>query len=265
MSKKADTTNTTKINRRFVPTLLAKKYKQDYEASLAKFPADKKIEFVEHLLECFDIIQTYMSSPTKENWKIYADKQSVFLKKHGKRLQVYHQKRMNLYYGDPHVLAEKEIYTNQEWNSLSGEEQQLSPEEFASFAYYCRNVLSFDLDFLLLEQNPEDEMEGKNLSGGKNQRFKVKREANDHYTSLSQEQTVLFMHFLQKERVLLKDEYLSDMDAGKAFEILTGYSPNTLRQKLSAFHLYCNDTNLTEIRNLLIRLKAAVDNTLKEI
>jgi hypothetical protein len=71
------------------------------------------------------------------------------------------------------------------------------------------------------------------------------------------------MYYLQQERVLLKDEYLSDLDAGKAFEILTGYSQHTLRQNLSKFNVYQNKTNLKEIDNLLTRLKIAIDKALK--
>lgn len=264
MSKKV---NTTKVNRRFVPSLLAKKYRQDYEASVAEFPQDKKIEFVEHLLECLDIIETYIASPTKENWGIYAKKENAFLKKHGKRLKVYRQRNMYLYYGDPTVLAEKDMYTTEEWNSLSGEQQQLSPKEFASFVHYCRNILYHERDFLLLEQSPEDEREEKNAEknlNGTKKKFQGKRTAQDKLTCLSQEQTVLLMYYLQRENVLLKDEYLTDMDAGKAFEILTGYSQNTIRLNLGKFHIYQNKTNLKEIDNLLTRLKIAIGKALKE-
>lgn len=102
----------------------------------------------------------------------------------------------------------------------------------------------------------------ENLSA-KTKKGKVKREAQDKLTCLSQEQTVLLMYYLQQERVLLKDEYLTDMDAGKAFEILTGYSQHSLRQNLSKFNLYQNKTNLKEIDNLLTRLKIAIDKDLK--
>lgn len=253
---------------RYVAPRLATQYQKDYEESIAEFPADKKIEFIEHLLECLDIIETYTSNPTKENWKIYAAKENAFLKKHGKRLKVYRQKRMYLYYGSSAVLAEKKIYTTEEFNSLSGEEQILSPEEFESFIFLCRNLLHFDKESLMVEQIPEDEREENNakdyLAGGKKLHTSIKRKSHDKFTCLSQEQTVLLMYYLQEERVLLKDEYLSDLDAGIAFETLTGYSQNTLRQNLSHYHLYKNRTNLKVIENLLNRLKVAVGNDLKE-
>lgn len=72
------------------------------------------------------------------------------------------------------------------------------------------------------------------------------------------------MSFLQQERIFLKDEYLNKKDAGIAFEILTGYSQNTIRQNLSNAKDYQNKTNLKEIDNLLTRLKIAIDKALKE-
>lgn len=260
-----------KTERHSIPSLLSRQYMKDYEASIAEFPEDKKIEFVEHLLESLDIVEAYMSSPTKENWKIFADKENTFLKKHGKRLKIYRQKRMYLYYGDSIVLPEKGIYTTEEWNSLSREKQKLNPEEFSEFAKCCRNSLYLDRDFLLLEQSPEDEREEKSTKEKLNgtsekqaKKGKIKREAQDKKTCLSQEQTVLLIHYLREEKVLLKDEYLNDKDAGIAFEILTGYSQNTLRLNLGKPLLYQNKINLKEIDNLLTRLKIAIGKDLKE-
>lgn len=93
---------------------------------------------------------------------------------------------------------------------------------------------------------------------------RIKREAMDKLTSLNQEQTVLLAHYLQQQRVFLKDEYLTSMDMGKAFELLTGYSPHTLRQNLGKFYQFQNKENLKELDNLLTRLKIAIDKDLKQ-
>jgi hypothetical protein len=61
---------------------------------------------------------------------------------------------------------------------------------------------------------------------------RMKREKNDKLTSLSFEQTVLLIKFMQDARIILKGESLTFSQAGEAFHILTGYSPNTLRQQL---------------------------------
>jgi hypothetical protein len=264
MSKKTENKS---INRDRVPDLLATQFIKDYRASLNGFPEDKKVEFIEHILGCFDIVEKYWADQTTENWKVYADKENAFLKKHGKRLKMYNQTQMGTYYGDNHILSQKNIYTTDEWNNLSHEKQRLSLDEMAAFIHSCRNFLYHERNYTLLEQTPEDETT-KNASEisngiGSLKTPKIKREALDKLTSLNQEQTVLLMYYLQQEKVILRGDNLTDLNAGKAFEILTGYSQHTLRQNLSKFYLYQNKINLKEISKLLARLKTSVDKDIE--
>lgn len=267
MSKK--TTNE-KINRNFFPSLLAVKYLDDYQVASAEFPNNKKVEFVEHVLGCLDIMETYLSDPTVENWKIIADKEYLFLKKHGKRLGIYKQQRMDIYFDKSIVLVQKGMLSVEEFNS-SGEEQELSEKEMTAFIRFCRNGLHQERDSLLLKQIPEDESDGEkfgdtmfgtkhNLGGN---RAKIKRKVHDNLTRLSQEQSALLLFYLTKERVFLKDEYLNHTDAGIAFEILTGFSKNTFRVALGKIELYQNKKNLTELHNLFNRLIIDVGKDLK--
>jgi hypothetical protein len=110
----------------------------------------------------------------------------------------------------------------------------------------------------------KDESQSAENQDTKNKRVKVKREAGDKRTVLNQEQTVLLMYYLQQEKIILKDEYLTDMDAGKAFEILTGYSQHTLRQNLGKYFLFQNKENLKALDNTLTKLKIRIDQALKE-
>jgi hypothetical protein len=112
------------------------------------------------------------------------------------------------------------------------------------------------------EKQVQAQLSGKEQTG-KKKGSRLKRDAHDKLTSLSQEQTVLLMYYLQQERVLLRDEFLSDLDAGRAFEILTGYSQHTLRQAFSKFSQYLTKENLKEIDHLLTRMKIAIDKGLK--
>lgn len=91
---------------------------------------------------------------------------------------------------------------------------------------------------------------------------KVLREAGDKLTSLTGEQTALLMYYLQKERVLLRDEYLSGTEIGQAVEILTGYNRTTLRQQVGKFYTIQNHTNLKAINELLSRLKSLIERDL---
>ena len=118
-----------------------------------------------------------------------------------------------------------------------------------------------------LQKSIQEEAENASVQNQKEKeakKIKMKRQAGDKRTSLSQEQTVLLMYFLQQEKVILKDEYLNDMEAGQAFEILTGYSQHTLRQNLGKFYLFQNNENLKTLDNVLTRIKIKIDQALKE-
>lgn len=58
------------------------------------------------------------------------------------------------------------------------------------------------------------------------------RQAGDKLTALNLVQTALLIQYMQRNAIILQDEYLTYSQAGKAFSILTGYSANTLRQQL---------------------------------
>lgn len=61
---------------------------------------------------------------------------------------------------------------------------------------------------------------------------RIPREAGDRLTSINLHQTALLIQFLQQTGIILKGDYLTYHQAGKAFNILTGYSDNSLRQLL---------------------------------
>jgi hypothetical protein len=259
---------TKKKDRRQFPMLLTSKYISDCKAAIKEFPEDKKIELVEHLLECLDMIEEYYEdNEDKAIWKKYNEKEIAFLKKHGRRLQEYKRRQIHAYY-DTHIsFAEKEILTQEEFeNMANAEEQSLSANEMAYFLRASRNAISIERDYLLGQQMPEDEKkiteEGETLSGVR-QKGKVKRVDGDNLTCLNRESTALLIYYLQKCRFLLKDENLYDKEAGIAFEILTGYSQNTLRQTLSKFTKHIPKENLKEIDNFLTRLKILINNDLK--
>jgi len=269
-----------RIDRRRIPSLLARKFIKDYEASVASFPENKKEEFLEHLLGCLDVVGNYIANPTEENYKIYADKENAFLKKHGNRLKMYRQTRMYLYFGDHGLLNEKEIYTVDEWNSYPTDKQRLSKEEFADLFHLCRNSLYLEREYLWLSQSPEDENEAEEknkskeavaetaqpLNGGVQlKKGRRKRVPNDNLTSISVEQTILLVHYLRLEKVFLNGDDLTDTEAGKALEVLTGYSQHTQRQHLKDFEDYQKKPNLNQLLTLLTRMQKAIKADLEGV
>lgn len=91
----------------------------------------------------------------------------------------------------------------------------------------------------------------------------IRRMQNDSVTCLSQEQTVLLFSMLQQIGIFMKDEYLTDADAGKAFEILTGYSQNTIRQKLARYTEFYTQQNLLALKQTIAQVTNIINETLK--
>ena len=86
----------------------------------------------------------------------------------------------------------------------------------------------------------------------------LKRDANDKLTALNLEQTVLLISYLQKEKIILPDSYLSDKTISQAFELLTGYSQHTIRQSLGQYINFRNKINLKQLDILIDRLKYCI-------
>jgi hypothetical protein len=58
------------------------------------------------------------------------------------------------------------------------------------------------------------------------------RQTGDRLTALNLNQTALLIQLMQQTGVILKGDYLTYSQAGKAFNLLTGYSAHTIRQQL---------------------------------
>jgi hypothetical protein len=90
---------------------------------------------------------------------------------------------------------------------------------------------------------------------------RMKRTADDGITFLNLEQTALLVHFMQEARMLLKDEYLNNKQAGQAMSMLTGYSSDTLRLEIGSPKK--NRKNLTDLYNALIKLSHLIERQIK--
>lgn len=248
-----------------IATLLSHNFIMDYEASINEFPKTKKIELIDHFLECFDTIESYYEQEEKKSiWKQYIQKEKDFLVKHGNRLKEYNRRKIFLYYGDSTVLIEKGIYTVEEYNHLDAENQEINPKVIMSFLSICRKLIEYEKIKQLLDTDPEEKKAEIDTGGVElSRKSKLKREANDKYTCLNLDQTALLIEYLQQEKAILKDEFLTDKEAGLAFELLTAYSRNTIRQKLGKVELLKSKQNLKDLLNFLTRMELAIDRDIK--
>jgi hypothetical protein len=115
-------------------------------------------------------------------------------------------------------------------------------------------------------QMRQAEISQESVSDEKEIRIKgrPKRTGDDKLTALNQEQTVLLIHYLQKAKVFYHGEFLTNKQAGQAFHILTGYSADTIRQKLANHELDTINSkkNLTDLANLCDTIKKLISNEL---
>ncbi len=240
------------------PIQLSQKFNTDFFQCVSAFPQSHKLEFIEHLLDCFDLIDVYLNDPTKSNYEPYKLKEDAFLKIHKGTLKPYVQLKMYLYFGSEIVLLEKDIITKEDYNSILPEQQSLSYSQWQTFFNLCRNLLYFEKRTCLLNQLPDYSISAEESTQGqpfKRGRSAIRRDASDNWTVLNVEETVVLIHYLQKANVFLKEEYLSDKDAALAFEILTGYSRNTIRVKLGQIH---SEDSRTHRKTLVKQLESVI-------
>jgi hypothetical protein len=94
---------------------------------------------------------------------------------------------------------------------------------------------------------------------------KIKRTRDDNMTRLNQEQTALLVYYLRQNKIILKDEYLNNTDAGQAFAMLTGYSPDTMRQNLNKSEIarIATKKNTTFVISTVKTLVASMENNIE--
>ena len=84
---------------------------------------------------------------------------------------------------------------------------------------------------------------------------KPKRERDDKITILNQEQTALLIYCLRETKIIMKDEFLNNKEAGQAFSMLTGYSADSIRQNLNKSEM----TRIATVKNVKAVIRALGD------
>lgn len=103
------------------------------------------------------------------------------------------------------------------------QESLLSPHILDTVNEWIEGRKASSINENVASQDKEERIKGR-----------MQREAGDKLTCLSQVQTALLIEFMQKAGIILKEDNLTYTQAGKAFNILTGYSTHTVRQQLGS-------------------------------
>jgi hypothetical protein len=262
--------------------------RKDYEEKylsvvIQMLAADKKFLFAEDILklyphrqESLDQIITKTSTLIPDNGTSWPNPHQ-----HGKYCSVYYDVMLDLYIEPHHVhydLFFAYMMNHTDLLNIDGCLSYQLEKHYANnlklFARFLHLIIRKHKDIILAKETTltieewitckqkeitEDELNGKERLKGK-QNGQLKRMANDKFTCLNQQQTILLIHYLQKHKVLLRDEYLTAADAGKAFELITGYSQHTLRQDLGKYFQYENPENKENLRMILATIINDLDN-----
>lgn len=148
-----------------VVPLLAQRFIRDYEEVIKQYYLPQQLELTDHLLNVLDLMEQYIDTSDGEVWQQYRQKEDALLKKYGKTLKPYADKYFYKYFDFDLVLAEKEIYSTEEFNRLTSDEQGLTLSERHLFTRVCRNVLYNSRAFLQLRMEPENTSSVLNLAG----------------------------------------------------------------------------------------------------
>jgi hypothetical protein len=87
---------------------------------------------------------------------------------------------------------------------------------------------------------------------------RMQREAGDKFTSLSLVQTVMLIEYMQKAGMVLNRSRLTFTQAGKAFNLLTGYSSNSIRLQLGKAEGIKNE-DYGELHRAILKLAKLIE------
>jgi hypothetical protein len=134
---------------------------------------------------------------------------------------------------------------------------------------YAKKILEPEHELTADEwiKQKQEEIKQDSSTGEKKGKLKGRpqRSSDDKLTVLNQEQTVLLIHYLQKSKMIFQGDFLKSNQAGQAFHILTGFSADTIRQKLGDTELKLINTkkNLTDLDNAFAKIRILIANDLK--
>ncbi|WP_157976940.1 hypothetical protein [Taibaiella helva] len=140
-----------------ISSLLARRFVRDYEDMLTAYTPTEQLELTNHLLMMLEQLNRYSQQREEKYYQAYYAKEDALLQKYGSRFQAYHSKRFYQYFYLDLLLAETDIYTDEEYNGL--EEQSVTPEQMQAVVTMCNNVLYWHRTNLYLQDAGKEPQE----------------------------------------------------------------------------------------------------------
>lgn len=245
------------FNRQKFHIAYLQKFVQDYEKSLEGFSSEERVLITDNLLA---IIKCFRKD--KPDYDRAQELNEELHKKFKKRLTNYSNISPSEYFSEE---SQKHLDLQFDLKLPEAGEQKnfFNKEEQDNFLNKAENLLKNRKRNLYLQMEGADDENTGGLQG--KTKGKTKRERDDNVTKLNQEQTALLIYYLQSAKIILRDEYLNNKEAGQAFSILTGYSADSLRQNLNKSELQriSSKKNIDAVANALTTIQLLIDRELK--
>lgn len=211
-------------------TTLEKKFYEALTLSTEKFSWQEKADFIELLVKYIQIVKRNDETSTDDAHSFYNEH---FLKAYKSKLKPATDAKLFKFFWRELAFVEFGVISLELFNHLPAGEQGMTVQEFDLYLSHLLLGLGNLHNKLYIYESDAGETQDDTFPFSGVVKGRSMRIAGDNMTKLNQEQTVLLIHHLQRGRVILKDEYLTDKAAGQAFSMLTGYSAAALRIKLS--------------------------------
>jgi hypothetical protein len=168
-------------------------------------------------------------------------------------------------YFDVNSLKQVDVQYDLKLENAGDPSYNFTKEQHDIFLRNAKILLENNKRMLYLFSEPVTDHEKEKSVIDAKPKGRPQREPDDTLTKLTQEQTALLIHYLREGKLILKGDYLNNKQAGEAFSLLTGYSSETLRQKLGEKELtrIKNKKNLDELINGMTRIKLLMEKEFK--
>lgn len=136
------------IRRIQLPQLLLQRFIRDFNEILNHYSEENKISITKHLINVVELQRKYLIEQDASSFLEYRELELSLLEKYGKALKPYRDKKFYIFFDSELVLSGKGIYSEQEYNSLSSDEQKLSLNDMKKFLITANNALRRELEQL---------------------------------------------------------------------------------------------------------------------
>jgi excisionase family DNA binding protein len=183
-----------------IPTRLAQKFLHDYTEAVKSYALDQKIELLEHLHKGLKAFETYCNTKDVVALNVYFNDEQNLLKKYGSHFRNYAGRQLSKYFNPETALLSSLLFTDNEFNAMSAEEQVLNDKDCLSFIWYCNNALSLDIKYLYLQKQPQVEVLTEKV---------IEKETIQVETKESEETVILSVENKQVSEQAPNDDYMN--------------------------------------------------------